>query len=296
MDSAETVFCSLLQLDLVAWSSLITGYSQCGDYGKAFFYFRKLNMEKGKTIDPILVSVVLASIAQSANVRLGIEIHGYVVRHGLESNVLVSSALIDMYCKCGSVNLGIRIFEIMPERNVVSFNSLMLGLGLNGLASQAFKVFDEMLRINLKPDDSTFSALLSACCHAGLFDDGFRVFRRMITEFCIQPKIEHHVHLAKLLGMVGQIEEAYNLILCLPKPIHSGILGALLSCCEVHGNFELAEALSLQLLGNESQKSADKVMLSNIYAVHGRWDAVQKLRDITERKLLGLSWIESGKT
>ncbi|KAE8706954.1 Mitochondrial editing factor 21 [Hibiscus syriacus] len=267
MDSANTVFCSLLQLDLVAWSSLITGHSQCGDYGKALLYFRKLNMEKGKTIDPILVSVVLASIAQSSNVRFGIEIHGYVVRHGFELNVLVSSALIDMYC-----------------------------LGLNGLPSQAFKALDEMLRINLKPDDSTFSALLSSCCHAGLFDDGFKVFRGMISEFCIQPKIEHYVHVVKLLGMVGQIEEAYNLILCLPKPIDSGILGALLSCREVHGNFDFAEAISLQLLENESQRSADKVMLSNIYAVHGKWDAVQKLRYITERKLSGLSWIESGKT
>ncbi|KAK8484230.1 hypothetical protein V6N13_076693 [Hibiscus sabdariffa] len=297
MDLANTVFCSLLQLDLIAWSSLITGYSQCGDYEKAFFYFRNLNMEKGKTIDPILVSVVLAATAQAANARFGIEIHGYVVRHGFDWNALVFSALIDMYCKCGFVKSGIQVFEIMPERNVVSYNSLILGLGLNGLASQAFKMFDEMLVINLKPDDSTFSALLSACCHAGLFDEGWEVFRRMISEFSIKPKTEHYVHVVKLLGMAGKIEEAYKLILCLPKPVDSGIWGALLSCCEVHGNSELAEAISLQLLENEPQKSAYRVMLSNIYAVHGRWDAVQTLRnDISERKLPGLSWIESGNT
>ncbi|GMI73178.1 Organelle transcript processing 71 [Hibiscus trionum] len=297
MDSANTVFRSLIQPDLVAWSSLITGYCQCGDYEKASFYFRKLNMEKGKTADSILISAVLAATAQSADARFGIEIHGYVVRHGFESTVMVSSALIHMYCKCGFVDLGIRVFETMPERSVVSYNSLILGLGLNGLAFKSFKMFDEMLGINLKPDDSTFSALLSACCHAGLVDDGWEVLRRMVSEFSIQPKTEHNVHMVKLLGMAGKMEDAYNLILCLPKPVDSGILGALLSCCEVHGNSELAEAISQQLMENEAQKSAYRVMISNIHAVHGRWDVVQTLRDdMTVRKFPGLSWIESGNT
>ncbi|XWS17991.1 hypothetical protein CRYUN_Cryun32bG0003800 [Craigia yunnanensis] len=297
MDSANVVFSSLLQPDLVAWSSLITGYSQSGAYDKALFYFRKLNIEKDKKADPILISAVLVAAAQSANARFGSEIHGYVVRHGFESNVMVSSALIDMYSKCGFVSLGIRVFEIMPERNVISYNSLISGLGLNGLAYQAFKMFDEMLGVSLKPDDSTFSALLSACCHVGLLDDGWEIFRRMIYEFSIQPKTEHYVHMVKLLGMAGELEEAYNFILCLPKPVDSGIWGALLACCDIHGNSELAEAISQQLLENEPKKGAYKVMLSNIYAVVGRWDDVHKLRDDIAkqrvRKLPGLSWIGS---
>ncbi|XVF26312.1 hypothetical protein REPUB_Repub14bG0005400 [Reevesia pubescens] len=295
MDSANMVFSSLLQPDLVAWSSLISGYSQCENYNKALFYFRKLNMETGKKADHILISAVLAAAAQSANARFGSEIHGYVVRHGFELNVMVSSALIDMYSKCGFVILAIRVFEIMPERSIISYNSLISGLGLNGLAYQAFKMFDEMLVVNLKPDDSTFSALLSACCHAGLFDNGWEIFRRMMYEFSIRPKTEHYVHMVKLLGMAGELEEAYNFILYLPKPIDSGIWGALLSCCDVHGNSVLAEAISQQLLEKEPKKSAYTVMLSNMYAVHGKWDAVEKLRDdITKqrvRKLPGLSWI-----
>ncbi|XVE89405.1 hypothetical protein DITRI_Ditri19aG0199000 [Diplodiscus trichospermus] len=296
MDSANFVFSSLLQPDLVAWSSLITGYSQCGDYDKALFYFRKLTIEKCRKPDPILISAVLVAAAQSANARLGIEIHGNVVRNGFESNVMVSSALLDMYSKCGSVSLAIRVFNIMPERSVISYNSLISGLGLNGLAYQAFKMFDEMLVANLKPDDSTFSALLSACFHAGLFEDGLKIFRRMIYEFSIQPKMEHYVYMVKIFGMAGELEEAYNFILCLPKPVDSSIWGALLSCCEIHGNSELAKAISQQLLESEPQKGAYRVMLSNIYAVDGRWDDVHKLRDditkIGVRKLPGLSWIE----
>ncbi|EOX98064.1 Tetratricopeptide repeat-like superfamily protein, putative [Theobroma cacao] len=284
MDSANIVFSSLLQPDVVAWSSLITGYSQCGEYGKALLYFWKLNMEMDKKADPILISAVLEAAARSTNARFGSEIHGYVVRHGFESNVMVSSALIDMYFKCGFTCLGIGVFEIMPERSTISYNCLISGLGLNGMAYQAFEMFDEMLVVGLKPDDSTFSALLTACCHAGLLNDGWEIFRRMKYEFSIQPRTEHYVHMVKLLGMAGELEEAYNFILCLPKPVDSSIWGAMLSCCDGHGNSELAEVVSQQLLENEPKKGAYRVMLSNIYAGDGRWDDVQKLRgDIAER-------------
>ncbi|OMO77478.1 hypothetical protein CCACVL1_14999 [Corchorus capsularis] len=300
MDLANIVFNSLLQPDLVAWSSLITGYSQCGDYDQALLYFWRLNMETGKKADSILISSVLEAVAQSANARFGSEIHGYVVRHGFKTNVMVSSALVDMYSKCGYVSLGIRVFEYMPERSTITYNSLILGLGLNGMAYQAFKMFDEMLAVGLNPDDSTFSALLSACCHGGLYYDGWEIFRKMKYEFSIQPRTEHYVHMVKLLGMAGQLEEAYDFILCLPKPVDSGIWGALLSCCNVHGNSYLAEVVYQQLLENEPKKGAYRVMLSNTYAVDERWDDVQRLRDgIAQngvRKVPGLSWIGSRST
>ncbi|RXI09555.1 hypothetical protein DVH24_008687 [Malus domestica] len=106
----------------------------------------------------------------------------------------------------------------MPEKNIVSYNSLILGLGLHGLASEAFRMFDEILRNGLKPDESTFYALPSACCHAGLVEDGREVFKRMKDEFCIQARTEHYVHMVKLLGMEGRLEEAYYLILsCLSQ-------------------------------------------------------------------------------
>ncbi|GKU89579.1 hypothetical protein SLEP1_g3703 [Rubroshorea leprosula] len=294
IDSANAVFNSLPQPDLVSSSALITGCSQSGDYKKAMFFFRKLTME-GKKIDSILVSSILASAAQSANVWAGREIHGYVLRHGLEFNVMVSSTLMDLYFKCGFMVLGIRVFESMPERNVISYNSLISGLGLNGLASEAFKLFHEMLEKGLKPDDSTFSALLSVCCHRGLVDAGREIFRRMKYEFSIQARTEHYVYMVKLLGMAAELDEAYDLVSSLPKPVNSGIWGALLSCCDMHGDFELAEIVAQQLFENQPEKGAYRVSLSNIYAGKGRWDDVQKLRDdITElqvRKVPGVSWI-----
>jgi pentatricopeptide repeat protein len=122
-------------------------------------YFRKLNMDSKKQYS-VLIAIVLASIAQMANVVPGCEVHGYVLRHGLDSNVRVSSALIDMYSKCGFLHLEICVFKIMHECNIISFNSVILSLGLYGCASEAFTMFDEMLERGLVPDEATLSALL----------------------------------------------------------------------------------------------------------------------------------------
>ncbi|THG21248.1 putative pentatricopeptide repeat-containing protein At1g64310 [Camellia sinensis] len=293
LNSALKVFDSLLEPDLVTWSALITGFSQFGDSEKALIFFKKMNME-GKKADPILIASLLAAIAQLAIVGPGSEIHSYVLRHGFESEVMVSSALIDMYSKCGFLRLGIQVFERTLERNTISYNSLISALGLHGLASDAFVIFKEMLEKGCEPDESTFSALLCACCHAGLVRDGQEYFRKMTDEFGMEAKTEHYVHMVKLLGMAGELEKAYELVQSLPEPVDSGIWGALLSCCDALGNFELAEKVAQQLFEHKPMKCTYKVMLSNIYASDGRWDDARKLREAMKGgmgKMPGVSWI-----
>ncbi|XP_057731259.1 putative pentatricopeptide repeat-containing protein At1g64310 [Arachis stenosperma] len=294
MASAYSVFFSIFQPDLVTWSALIAGYSMSGEYEKALFYFRKLN-KGNKKPDSVLIASALAAIAQAANIGPGYEIHGYVIRHGFESDVKVSSALVDMYSKCGFLHLGTRVFRIMPERNIVSYNSIISGLGLHGCASESFKMFDEMLAKGLMPDEATFCALLCACCHAGLVKDGREIFHRMKDEFHIMAMPEHYVYMVKLLGSAGHLEEAYKLVQSLSEPVDKAILGALLSCCNSSGNSKMAENVAQQLFESNPDDNAYSVMLSNIYAGDGRWDEAKNLRDrITggQRKMPGLSWTE----
>lgn len=297
MDSAEKVFGGVIDLDLVAWSALITGYSQCGECEKAICLFRKMVGVEGRNLDPVLIASILSAAAQSANARLGMEIHASVIRSGLEWNVMVSSALVDLYAKCGLLGLARHVFENMPAKNIVSYNSIIQALGLHGLAFESFKMFHEILNAGLKPDSCTFSALLCGCCHAGLVNDGREIFIRMEEEFQVHPGVEHYVHVVKLLGMAGEFEEAYRLINSLPEPVDPGIWGALLSCCEVHGNTELAEISAQKLFTAAAGKSAYKVMLSKVYARDGRWRDANELRDeMTDaglRKTPGLSWIGS---
>ncbi|CAN4088076.1 unnamed protein product [Withania somnifera] len=297
MDSACCVFGSLVEPDLVTWSALISSVSLCGDRVKALDFFREMNMKGGKA-DASLIATVLTACSQLANVQPGSEIHSYAFRHGYHLEVMVSSALMDMYSKCGFLELGYQVYNTMTIKNIVSYNSIISSLGLYGLASQAFQVFEKALEEGHKPDESTFSALLCACCHAGLVNDGREYFIRMKDQFGIPANTEHYVYMVKLLGMEGQLREAYELVQSLQEPIDSGIWGALLSCCDAHRNYELADIVACRLFGNMLENSSYRVMVSNMYASDGRWDLVNKLRVDTRSpklKLPGKSWITSRK-
>lgn len=293
IDSAFSVFGRLVEPDLVTWSALISGVSLCGDSVKALDFFIEMNM-KGGTADASLIATVLTACSQLANVQPGSEIHGYAFRHGYHSEVMVSSALLDMYSKCGFLELGYQVYETMTFKNIVSYNSIISCLGLYGLASQAFQIFEKALEEGHKPDEATFAALLCACCHAGLVNDGREYFRRMKDQFGISANTKHYIYMVKLLGMEGQLREAYELVQSVQEPIDSGIWGALLSCCDAHRNYELANIVACHLFGNKLETSSYRIMLSNMYASDGRWDLVNRLRvdsGSTKLKLPGKSWI-----
>ena len=298
LNSAHQIFNSLSGCDLVLWSSLITGFSQSGECDKALVLFAQM-INVGMKPDPILIASVLSACSRLAAIKPGKEIHGYVFRCGFRLEVMVSSALIDMYGKCGFPSLGAQVFEMMQERNVVAYNSVISCLGSNGLGHMSIKTFEEMLVNGVKPDQSTFSALLSACCHTGLVEEGRTFFQQMESRFGITPGTEHYVYMVKLLAMGGDLEDAYHLIENMPVLPDSGIWGALLTGCSVHGNVKLGETIARRLFEIDPEKPAYRVMLSNMYAEDGRWNDVQSLRDEMVgsglRKTPGLSWIAEGK-
>ncbi|KAL3642324.1 hypothetical protein CASFOL_013139 [Castilleja foliolosa] len=294
MEFACKVFDSLLEPDLVSWSSLISGFSHSKDHLKALGYFRKFLNVSGRRADPVLLATVLAASGQSAILLPGLEIHSYAIRHKLDSEVSVSSALIDMYAKCGFLEMGIKVFDKMPEKNLISYNTVISSLGLYGRGPEAFRVFDEVLREGLKPDEATFVGLLCACCHSGLVNEGRRYFKMMKMEFGIKPKTEHYVHMVKLLGMDGKLEEAYDLVRSLPEPVWPGVWGALLSCCDFRKDYELVEVVKRHLMENETKNDGYGVMISNLFARDGRWDDVEQWRvddGGVKGKTPGVSWI-----
>ncbi|KAG2277546.1 hypothetical protein Bca52824_060101 [Brassica carinata] len=252
--SACGVFSSISEpTDLVACSSLVTCYSRCGYHKEALCLFNELRMS-GKKPDSVLVAIVLGSCAELSDSLYGKEVHSYVIRQGMELDIKVSSALIDMYSKCGILDSAMTLFAEVAEK------ALFL---------------------------STLSLSLLFFVHVAIlvFYEAQEIFMRMKSDFGVEPRTEHHIYIVKLMGMVGKLEEAFEFVMSLRKPIDSGIWGALLSCCEVHEDAHLAGV---------RRRSVYNVMLSNVYARYGKWDEAEMLRDgISESfggKLPGISW------
>jgi pentatricopeptide repeat protein len=196
----------------------------------------------------------------------------------LEDNVIVGTSIVDMYCKCGRVEMARKAFDRMKKKNVKSWTAMVAGYGMHGRAKEAMEIFYEMIRSGTKPNYITFVSVLAACSHAGLLKEGWNWFNRMKCEFNVEPGIEHYSCMVDLLGRAGYLKEAYGLIQEMKVKPDFIVWGSLLGACRIHKNVELGEISARKLFELDPSNCGYYVLLSNIYADAGRWDDVERMR------------------
>lgn len=292
--NAREVFDKIEERDAVLWNSMLAAYSQNGHPDESLALCSEMALAGLRPTEATLVTVISAS-ADIAALPLGKELHGFSWRHGFEFNDKVKTALVDMYAKCGSVKVARNLFERLKEKRVVSWNAIITGYAMHGHATEALDLFEEMKEKSL-PDHITFVGVLAACSHGGLLDEGRTFFESMVRDYRIVPTIQHYTCMVDLLGHCGRLDEAYNLIMQMRAMPDSGVWGALLNSCKIHGNVELGEVALEKLIDLDPDDSGNYVILSNIYAQAGKWDGVARLRklmiDRGIKKGTAYSWIE----
>ncbi|KAK6944925.1 E motif [Dillenia turbinata] len=176
IDHARLLFDRVDNRTVVSWNSIISGYLLNGHPERCLELFHDMQVSYLMP-DQVTASNIsnwscrgCIACAELASMRHGEIIHRTSVRIGIELELLVSSSLVDMYSKCGNTADAWVVFEAMPTRNVVSWNSMILGYAQNGKDSEALALYAKMLEQNYKPDDITFVGVLSACNHAGYID------------------------------------------------------------------------------------------------------------------------------
>jgi pentatricopeptide repeat protein len=194
----------------------------------------------------------------------------------------------------------VQVFEEMGCKNdVISWNSMIVGLAKNGYAEYALKIFDEMKQTSVMPDDVTLLGVLTACSHAGRVSEGRQIFDTMVNYYRIQPRVDHCACMVDLFGRWGFLKEAEEFIDKLKCKPDAMIWAALLGACRLHGDHIRGQWAAEELIELDPQNSSSYVLLSNIYAASGNWDGVNFLRRTMKnkgvRKLPGCSWIELGQ-
>ncbi|CAK9157099.1 unnamed protein product [Ilex paraguariensis] len=285
MENALGLFDALPMKDMVAWTAMITGYAQNSRPMEALEFFEKMQNAGIETDEVTLAGAISASAqlgaAKYANwVRDVAEKSGF----GPADNVVVGSALIDMYSKCGSLEDAYKVFERMREQNVFSYSSMIVGFAMHGFASEALKLFEEMLKTEVKPNKVTFVGVLTACSHTGLVEQGRHLFQIMGKCYGVEPSADHYACMVDLLGRAGCLEEALELIRTMPMVPHGGVWGALLGASRIHGNPDVAEIAANHLFELEPNGIGNYILLSNIYASAGRWEDVLRVRKLMRGK------------
>ncbi|GFQ01518.1 pentatricopeptide repeat-containing protein at2g34400 [Phtheirospermum japonicum] len=332
LESARRVFNSAKRKEIVIWNAMITGakadfmveygeafvlaapvvsaflivmilnlmcnrYSQNGQSDETIKLFNAM-METGPEPNEITLIAVLSACASIGALDMGKWIDEYASKKGFQHNIYVATALVDMYSKCGNLEYASRVFEYMPQRNQVSWNTMISALAFHGRADESLSLFQRMLDEEkaLYPDDITFVGVLSACVHAGLVDEGHRLFNLMTSSFGLTPKVEHYSCMVDLLSRAGQVYEAWDFIQKMPQKPDEILLGALLGACQKLKNVDIGERVMQLLLELEPSNSGNYIISSKMYADLRRWDDCARMRVLMKQKGVtktpGCSWIE----
>eukprot|EP01018_Ginkgo_biloba_P031724 Gb_04381 [translate_table: standard] len=296
--NARNVFDNIADRNVVLWTAMIAGYAQNGYFYEALRLFQQMQLTGMKPNSDTFASI-LPACANLAALEHGKMVHEDIIRSEFQSDVFVGSALVDMYAKCGSIADASNIFDRMPKRNVVSWNAMITGYAMHGCGKEALKLFEQMQQSNTNPNHVTFVGLLSACCHAGLVDDGWRYFHCMNQYYRLTPVMEHYCCMVDLLGRAGHLDDAHDFIEKMPIKPDAAVWGSLLGACRTHNDIELGECVAERIFELDPKHTAPYVLLSNIYAAVGRWDGIEKVRKMMKdrrvQKKPGCSWIEVNK-
>jgi len=162
------------------------------------------------------------------------------------------------------------VFAELPERNLVTWNSMIGGYAAQGNANRALALFKEMMGGGMKPNYVTLVSVISACSRGGRAKEGFELFKTMKERFGIEPRTEHYACVVDLLGRAGMEERAYELIKGMPMRPSVSVWGALLGACHIHGKMELGRIAAEKLFELDPMDSGNHVLLSNMFASAGR--------------------------
>ncbi|KAL3719713.1 hypothetical protein ACJRO7_004659 [Eucalyptus globulus] len=295
LESARELFERMPERNLITWTAVIGGYAQWNRPGEAIEVFKRMLLE-GIEPDEVSMLAALSACAQLGALALGEWIDSYIDRHGLNRTVQLNNALIDTFAKSGNIRKARQVFEGMMERTVVSWTTMIAGLAVHGMGREALEMFSGMERAKIKPNEITFTAVLSACSHSGMVKLGRGFFTVMHSRYGIDPKIEQYGCMVDLLGRGGYLQEAEQLVKSMPFEANAAIWGSLLAASNVYGDPDLGEQALQHLMRLEPENSGNFSLLSNTYAGLGRWNesgSIRKtMRAIGTEKMPGKSSIE----
>ncbi|KAI3457296.1 hypothetical protein Pfo_013959 [Paulownia fortunei] len=292
--AAKSLFDQMKIEDVILWNAMISGFAKNGHANEALELFTEM-ISRNIQPDAVTIQSSILASAQLGSLEQARWMDNYVDNSKFRYDIIVSTALIDMYAKCGSVELAHKVFNRIADKDVVVWSAMIMGYGLHGWGREAINLFNEMKDAGVRPNDVTFLGLITACSHSGLVEEGWECFLSM-KGWGVEPHQKHYAGVVDLLGRAGYLEKAYNFITTLPVEPGVSVWGALLSACKIHRRVTLGEYAAEKLFTLDPLNTGHYVQLSNLYASARIWDGVAKVRVLMKskglNKGLGYSMIE----
>ncbi|XVE55648.1 hypothetical protein DITRI_Ditri03aG0175400 [Diplodiscus trichospermus] len=304
---AQQLFNGMEDMSLVTMNSMIAGYGEMMELAKddlsayhngteALNIFSKLN-NFGFKPDLYTFSSILTLCSKMVALEQGEQIHAQTLKTGYLSDVIVGTALVNMYNKCGSIEKASKAFLEMSTRTLILWTSMITAFAQNGQTQQALQLFEDMRLIGVRPNQITFVGVLSACGHAGMMDEALGYFQMMQKDYKTRPVTDHYACLIDMFVRLGRLDEAFDLIKKMDFPPNEFIWSLLLAGCKRHGNTELGFYAAEKLLELNPKDAETYILPLNMYKSAERWEDVSKVREMMREKrlekLMDWSWVST---
>ncbi|KAF8029858.1 hypothetical protein BT93_E2317 [Corymbia citriodora subsp. variegata] len=305
VNEAYKLFNEIESSSLVTWNAIIAGHVQIMDLAfdnlsayqggtRALEIFLRM-IHSGLKPDLFTFSSVLTLCGKLVAQEQGEQIHAQTIKTGFLSDVVVGTALVNMYSKCGSIRGASKAFVEMSTRTLISWTTMITNLALHGKTQQALQLFEDMRLVGVRPNQITFVGVLAACGHSLMVDEALNYFEMMQKEYRIKPVMNHFELLVDMFVMSGRLGEAFDLIKKMDYEPNEFIWLALLTGARIRGNLDLGLYAAEQLIKLGPRDSEICISLLRMYRAAERWidmSHVEKL--MREEQLLKLgewSWI-----
>lgn len=281
---ARDVFERMPLRNVASWSAMIAAYLNAGAYDPGLKLFREMISNEGLTPDQMTIGAVLSGCSHLGSVGLlmGKSAHGFIVKNEWELNEQIATILVDMYAKCGFLKYALMVFELMEERNVISWTALICGSAHRGYSEDALSLFEMMQATGVKPNEMTFTGVLTACVHTGLVNEGRKYFKMIDEEYDLEPRIQHYGCMVDLFGKAGFLEEAYEVIRTMRLEPNVIIWGSFLAACKEHKQFDMAERVIKQALRMVKPENDGGVftLICDLYTMDEKWEDAERVRKL----------------
>ncbi|KAL9155042.1 hypothetical protein ABFS82_10G156000 [Erythranthe guttata] len=284
--------------NVVSWTAIISGLMQSGESEEALRLFYVMNKSSKVKPNEATFASVLGACSDLAGLGEGMQVHQVISKTAYQESKFVISALINMYSKCGEIEMARQMFDYNGFKDLVCFNSIISAYAHHGFGREAISVFEEMQKTGFKPNEVTYVALLSACSHAGLVQEGLNYFKALLKNESLKVRDDHYTCVVDLYGRAGKLKEAFDLLQRAPLKESAYSWGPLLSGCNIHGNLDMGKVVAEKLLELDSVSGGIYVLLFNMYSNGGKLKEAEKMKmKMKEGRLKkepGCSWIEVG--
>ncbi|CAM0954837.1 unnamed protein product [Alopecurus aequalis] len=285
LEAAQQVFDAVPWKNVVLWTSMISGYVEGGRPDKALTMFDSM-LRTDVEPNEATVSSALSACADLGSANQAKKVEDHLVAIGLQSDLRVATALIDTYCKCGSVELARKIFDgvTVTSRDLAIWSAMINGYACNGEGSEALVLFNEMQKEGVQPDAIVFTHLLTACNYSGLVDEGLACFRSLTAEYHIEPSVEHYMCIIDLLCKSGHVSIAKELFMKMPIQLRNLVLAPIVSAYSSHCADSSMDLVSEELLNLEPQNSGHCILISNMLSCLGKWKKATTYRRLLSKQ------------